>query len=111
MHMDVVKKVSLETKTPVMTNDETMCAGGGVVTVTVDLFVLGKRASEMAFNILEYAWMAKLDTDDYDDRGDITLMSVDRVRDTMKVKYNPEMAEALGWENTSGHDASPISTE
>lgn len=104
-HMDIVKKVSLETGIPVMTSDEQMCRRGGLVTVTVDLYTLGKRASDMATNILEYGWMAKLKGDDYDDRGDITLMSVDRVRDTMSIKYNPEMAEALGWANNAGYTA------
>ena len=105
VHMDLVKKVSLETKVPVMTSDEWMCRNGGLITVTIDMDVLGRRASEMAYNILEYAWMAKLDDDEYDDRGDITMMSVDRVRDTMAVKYNPEMADALGWTNSEGYAA------
>ena len=104
-HMDIVKKVSLETGIPVMTSDEQMCRRGGLVTVTVDLYTVGYRASDMATNILEYGWMAKLKGDDYDDRGDITLMSVDRVRDTMSIKYNPEMAEALGWANNAGYTA------
>lgn len=104
-HMDIVKKVSLETGVPVMTSDEQMCRRGGLVTVTVDLYTVGSRAVDMATDILEYGWMAKLKGDDYDDRGDITLMSVDRVRDTMSVKYNPEMAEALGWVNNAGYTA------
>ena len=37
------------------------------------------------------------EADDYEERGDISKISIDRMRDTANAYYNPVIAEKLGW--------------
>ncbi len=106
VNMDVIKQASLDKEVPVFTSDENMCKLGGVLTYGIDYRVLGERTADMAYDILLY------DADDEDsdsgstsdetaeeddDTGNIEKTAIDRVRDTAVLKYNPEMAELLGY--------------
>ncbi len=113
-NMSIVKQASLDKKVPVFTSDENMCKEGGVLTYSIDYKVLGERTAAMAYDILMYvdrqnANTGSTDETADDDTGYINKMSIDRVRDTAALKYNPEMAEALNW--TPPYNATALEVE
>ena len=103
-NMDIVKRVSLQKGTKVFASDESMCREGALAAYGVDYYELGKRTADMAGDICIYG-IDKADdynneddeADDYEDRGEISKISIDRVRDTAGCYYNPVIAEKLGW--------------
>lgn len=119
-HMDVVREVSVDHKTRVFTSDKAMCEAGGLVTLSVDYYVLGQRCADEAYNIIRYnaddssssgstsssagstetkeEIAAREEAEaDAEEEGNISKIAIDRVRDTMAGWYNPEVAEAIGY--------------
>ncbi len=118
MNMAAVKEASLKNGTKVFTSAKSMCEAGGLVTISVDYYALGKRAAEMTDEILTYGTekgRKKYDISeeeaDEEDLGDPSDMSIDRVRDTAAGYYNPEIAEAIGWTPTGDYTALEIESE
>ena len=103
-NMDLVKKISLEKGTKVFGSDENMCKNGALASYGIDYYEMGKRTANVAYDVMIYG-IDKADeynneddeADDYEDRGDISRISIDRMRDTAVAYYNPVIAEKLGW--------------
>ena len=103
-NMDAVKRISLEKGTKVFGSDESMCKAGALVSYGIDYYEMGKRTADVAYDVMIYG-IDKADeynneddeADDYEDRGDISKISIDRMRDTAAAYYNPVTAEKLGW--------------
>lgn len=81
-NMQVVKNVTVPAKIPVIAGEENMCAGGGLATLSISYYSLGYNAGLMAYEILVNG-------------ADPAAMPIEYADETT-VKYNAEIAEALG---------------
>lgn len=81
-NMQVVKNVTLPAKLPVISGEENACAGGGLATLSISYYSLGYNAGLMAYEILVNG-------------ADPAAMPIEYADETT-VKYNAEIAEALG---------------
>ena len=103
-NMDMVKRISLAKGVKVFGSDENMCKSGALASYGIDYYEMGKRTADVAYDVMIYG-IDKADeynneddeADDYEGRGDISRISIDRMRDTAVAYYNPEIAEKLGW--------------
>ena len=103
-NMSAVKRISLEKGTKVFASNESMCKDGALAAYGIDYYEMGKRTAEVAYDVMIYG-IDKADeynnedweADDYEERGDISKISIDRMRDTANAYYNPVIAEKLGW--------------
>ena len=103
-NMDIVKRISLAKGTRVFGSDENMCKKGALASYGIDYYEMGKRTADVAYDVMIYG-IDKADeynneddeADDYEDRGDISRISIDRMRDTAVAYYNPVTAAKLGW--------------
>ena len=83
-----------------------------------DYYEMGKRTADIAYDVLVYG-IDKPDNynneddeaDDYEDRGDISKISIDRMRDTAVAYYNPVIAEKLGWTPDGTYTAIEVEAE
>lgn len=82
-HMDIVQDVMLETGIPVATGDYQMCVAGGLYCCSIDYYEHGRKAADMAFNVLEKG-------------EEISRMSI-RTEEEWQEYYNPYVAERLEW--------------
>ncbi|MCD7946737.1 MAG: ABC transporter substrate-binding protein [Oscillospiraceae bacterium] len=80
--MDLVKNISLEAGTPVITGEENMCKGGGLATLSISYYDLGTVTAQMAYEILVNG-------------QNPADMPIEFASAPTKM-YNPEIAEALG---------------
>ena len=104
MNMETVKRISLEKGTKVFASSESMCRDGALAAYGIDYYEMGKRTADMAYDVMIYG-IDKADeynnedweADDYEERGDISKISIDRMRDTANAYYNPVIAQQLGW--------------
>lgn len=118
-NMEVVREASVEKGVKVFTSDKEMCKAGGLLTLSVDYYVLGKRCADEAYNIIMYnagdsgessvlSSTGSTETEeeiaareeaeaDAEEEGDVSKIAIDRVRDTVAGWYNPEVAEAIGY--------------
>lgn len=111
-NMSAVKRISLEKGTKVFASNESMCIDGALAAYGIDYYEMGKRTAEMAYDVMIYG-IDKADeynnedweADDYEERGDISKISIDRVRDTANAYYNPVIAEKLGWTPNGSYTA------
>ena len=111
-NMGAVKRISLEKGTKVFASNESMCIDGALAAYGIDYYEMGKRTAEMAYDVMIYG-IDKADeynnedweADDYEERGDISKISIDRVRDTANAYYNPVIAEKLGWTPNGSYTA------
>ena len=103
-NMAAVKRISLEKGTKVFGSTESMCRDGALAAYGIDYYEMGKRTAEMAYDVMIYG-IDKADeynnedweADDYEERGDISKISIERMRDTANAYYNPVIAGKLGW--------------
>lgn len=103
-NMAVVRKISLEKGTKVFASSESMCRDGALAAYGIDYYEMGRRTADVVYDVLIYG-IDKADeynnedweADDYEERGDISKISIDRMRDTANSYYNPVIAEKLGW--------------
>ena len=103
-NMSTVKRISLEKGTKVFASNESMCKDGALAAYGIDYYEMGRRTAEFAYDVMIYG-IDKADeynnedweADDYEERGDISKISIDRMRDTASAYYNPVIAEQLGW--------------
>ena len=117
-NMDMVGRISLEKGTKVFGSDENMCKAGALASYGIDYYEMGKRTADIAYDVLVYG-IDKPDNynneddeaDDYEDRGDISKISIDRMRDTAVAYYNPVIAEKLGWTPDGTYTAIEVEAE
>ena len=103
-NMAAVRKISLEKGTKVFASTESMCSDGALAAYGIDYYEMGRRTADVVYDVLIYG-IDKADeynnedweADDYEERGDISKISIDRMRDTANAYYNPVIAEKLGW--------------
>ena len=103
-NMGMITRVSLEKGRKVFGSSESMCRDGALAAYGIDYYEMGKRTAEMAYDVMIYG-IDKADeynnedweADDYEERGDISKISIDRMRDTANAYYNPVTAGKLGW--------------
>ena len=103
-NMDIVKRISLAKGVRVFGSDESMCKSGALASYGIDYYEMGRRTADVAYDVMIYGIDKPDDynneddeADDYEDRGDISRISIDRMRDTAAAYYNPVIAEKLGW--------------
>lgn len=85
-----IKPISLQYEVPIVAGEEGICAGCGVVTLSISYYDLGYTTGEMAAKILT-------------GEADISEMAIEYAPATKK--YNAEMCEALGVEIPEGYTA------
>lgn len=83
-NMEIVKNVTVPAGIPVICGEENMCGGGGLATLSISYYDLGYKAGEMAYEILVNG-------------ADPATTPIGFVSDGIVAKYNPEVAEAIGW--------------
>ena len=88
---DAIGKVVLENKVPVIAGEESLMAGCGIATLSIDYYNLGVATGKMAAKILT-------------GEADIATMAVEYDPSPVK-KYNPEICEQLGIEAPEGYTA------
>jgi len=81
---ETVRNIVVPAGIPVVAGEEGICAGCGVVTLSIDYYELGRTTGEMAVEILVNG-------------GDITTMEV-KYAPAVTKKYNAEICETLGIE-------------
>ena len=96
-NMDMVGRISLEKGTKVFGSDENMCKAGALASYGIDKPDNYNNEDDEA--------------DDYEDRGDISKISIDRMRDTAVAYYNPVIAEKLGWTPDGTYTAIEVEAE
>ena len=117
-NMDLIKRISLEKGTKVFGSDESMCKAGALASYGIDYYEMGKRTAAVAYDVMVYG-IDKPDNynneddeaEDYEDRGDISRISIDRMRDTAVAYYNPVTAEKLGWTPDGTYTAVEVEEE
>lgn len=78
---DIIKNVCLPAKIPVIAGEEGICAGCGVVTLSISYYDIGYKAGEMAYDVLENG-------------EDISTMDIEFAPQVTK-KYNQEICDEL----------------
>lgn len=81
-YTETIANVVLPAKKPVMAGEEGICIGCGVVTLTISYYDIGKKAGEMAYEILVNG-------------ADVKTMAIEFAPEFVK-KYNAANCEALG---------------
>lgn len=83
-NMEGIKNITVPAKIPVICGEENMCSVGGLATLSISYYNLGYNAGLMAYEILING----------KNPGDMPIEYADEVT----VKYNADVAEALGME-------------
>lgn len=84
-NMEIVKNVTVPAKIPVFAGEENMCKSGGLITLSISYEELGKKAADMAYEILVNG-------------KNPAEMPIEYVTDNLTAKYNADIAEQLGIE-------------
>lgn len=92
---EVIQNVCLPAQVPVVTGEEGICKGCGVVTLSISYYDIGYISGEMAYEILVNG-------------ADITTMDINYAPNVVK-KYNVANCEALGITVPEGYE--PIEVE
>lgn len=94
-NMTIVSNVCTAVGLPVICGEEGMCGAGGLATVSISYYDIGHVCGEMAYDILVNG-------------ADVSTMPIGYAASPAK-KYNPDFAEAIGFEMPEGYEA--IETE
>mgnify|MGYP004542219115 FL=1 len=94
-NMTIVSNVCTAAGLPVICGEEGMCGAGGLATVSISYYDIGHVCGEMAYDILVNG-------------ADVSAMPIGYAASPAK-KYNPDFAEAIGFEMPEGYEA--IETE
>lgn len=94
-NMTIVSNVCTAAGLPVICGEEGMCGAGGLATVSISYYDIGHVCGEMAYDILVNG-------------ADVSAMPIGYA-DSPAKKYNPDFAEAIGFEMPEGYEA--IETE
>lgn len=90
-NMELVKNITVPVNCPVVTGEENMCGVGGLATLSISYYDMGYAAGELAYSIL---------TGEADPASSPIVYVSDVTR-----KYNPEVAELIGWTIPEGIEA------
>lgn len=82
-NMEIIKNLTVPAKLPVITGEENMCAVGGLATLSISYYSMGRAAGEMAYDILVH--------------GANPATTPIRYADEVAAKYNAETAQSIGW--------------
>lgn len=94
-NMTIVSNVCTGAGVPVICGEEGMCGVGGLATVSISYYDIGYACGEMAYDILVNG-------------ADVSSMPIGYATTPVK-KYNPDFADAIGFEMPEGYEA--IETE
>lgn len=90
-NMTIVANVCEPAGIPVICGEEGMCSNGGLATVSISYYDIGYACGEMAYDILVNG-------------ADVSTMPIGYSENPVK-KYNPDFAEAIGFEMPEGFEA------
>lgn len=90
-NMTIISNVCTAAGLPVICGEEGMCAAGGLATVSISYYDIGHVCGEMAYDILVNG-------------ADVSTMPIGYAASPAK-KYNPDFADAIGFEMPEGYDA------
>lgn len=90
-NIELVKNITVPARIPVISGEENMCASGCLATLSISYFEVGYLAGELAADILT-------------GEADPATSPIVYVPNTTR-KYNPEVAELLGWAIPDGIEA------
>ena len=82
-NMTIIKNITEPAKLPIICGEENMCSNGGLATLSIDYYDIGKAAGEQAIDILANG-------------ADVSTMPIGYAKTTTK-KYNKEYADAIGF--------------
>ena len=94
-NMTIVSNICAPAGIPIICGEEGMCGAGGLATVSISYYDIGYVCGEMAYDILVNG-------------ADVSAMPIGYAASPEK-KYNPDYAEAIGFEMPEGYVA--IETE
>lgn len=94
-NMTIINNVCTAAGLPVICGEEGMCGAGGLATVSISYYDIGHVCGEMAYDILVNG-------------ADVSAMPIGYAASPAK-KYNPDFADAIGFEMPEGYEA--IETE
>ena len=94
-NMTIVSNICAPAGVPIICGEEGMCGAGGLATVSISYYDIGYVCGEMAYEILVNG-------------ADVSTMPIGYAASPEK-KYNPDYAEAIGFEMPEGYVA--IETE
>jgi len=90
-NMTIVQNVCAPAGVPIICGEENMCKAGGLATVSISYYDIGRVCGEQAVQILR-------------DKADVSTMPVAFASDPVK-KYNAAYAEAIGFTMPEGFEA------
>ena len=90
-NMTIINNVCSGAGLPVVCGEEGMCGAGGLATVSISYYDIGHVCGEMAYDILVNG-------------ADVSTMPIGYAASPVK-KYNPDYAEAIGFEMPQGYEA------
>ena len=90
-NMTIINNVCTAAGLPVICGEEGMCAAGGLATVSISYYDIGHVCGEMAYDILVNG-------------ADVSTMPIGYAASPAK-KYNPDFADAIGFEMPEGYEA------
>lgn len=88
-NMTIVRNVCEPAQIPIICGEENMCAGGGLATVSISYYNIGRVCGEQAVQILR-------------DGADVSTMPIAYATDLVK-EYNADYAAAIGFEMPDGY--------
>ena len=94
-NMTIISNICAPAGVPIICGEEGMCGAGGLATVSISYYDIGYVCGEMAYDVLVNG-------------ADISAMPIGYAASPEK-KYNPDYAEAIGFEIPEGYVA--IETE
>ena len=89
--VEAVNNVALPAGVPIIAGEESICAGCGIATLSIDYYELGRTTGAMAAKILK-------------GESNISEMPIEYYQNPVK-KYNPAQCEALGITIPDGYEA------
>ena len=90
-NMTIINNVCSGAGLPVVCGEEGMCGAGGLATVSISYYDIGHVCGEMAYDILVNG-------------ADVSTMPIGYAASPVK-KYNPDYAQAIGFEMPQGYEA------
>ena len=90
-NMTIINNVCSGAGLPVVCGEEGMCGAGGLATVSISYYDIGHVCGEMAYDVLVNG-------------ADVSTMPIGYAASPVK-KYNPDYAEAIGFEMPQGYEA------
>ena len=97
-NISIVKNATIPEKIPVICGEENMCKNGGLATLSISYYDLGVAAGKQAYDILVKG-------------SSPATMPITFVSEGITAEYNPEVAEAIAWDEILLEGLTAISME